>query len=199
MIEHDRHILDRLLQGDDSAIETLFENYFAALCTVAHRILQNSDASKDVVQDVFVRLWTNRESLKINTSLWGYLKRSVINAAIDTTRRAYEKTKSPLEDAGNPAAEEAGMEEVIEGNEAASMVNEAIARLPDRCRLVFVLSRHEELTYKEIAEKLEISPKTVENQMSKALKLLRKWLQPLLVPDQAGDDGPGSSPRMTDQ
>ena len=160
----------------------LFASYFSPLCQVSHRIVQNGDTAKDIVQDVFVKLWTNRKQLNIATSLHGYLKQSVINASIDHQRKAYEKKKIRWDDAAghlDNLVDHAGPI-ALESQDTTRIVNEALTRLPERCRLVFVLSRHEGLTYRQIADKLEISPKTVENQMSKALKLLRKLLTNVL-------------------
>ena len=170
---------------DEQGINMLFADYFVPLCHVAHRIVHNSDAAKDIVQDVFVRLWTHRSKLTISTSLMGYLRQSVVNAGIDHQRRAYEQKKVSLNkhDALENAAVSLtvdGTAERIEGDELKKQVNYAVDQLPDRCRLIFVLSRHEGLTYKQIAQKLEISPKTVENQMTKAFKLLRKSLAAVL-------------------
>lgn len=159
----------------------LFSHYFVPLCSVAFRMVQDSDVAKDIVQDVFVRLWENRDKLDIKTSLWGYLKRSVANASIDHTRRSYEKTKTPLAPTHDRAEDAATAEESMQAKDTQRLVDRAIGQLPDRCRLVFVLSRHEGLSYKQIAEKLGISPKTVENQMTKALKMLRVALKPVLV------------------
>ena len=181
MTDHDRDILERIKRNDEQGIDKLFAHHFAPLCMVANRIVQNEDAAKDIVQDVFVKLWTERENVQVKSSLRGYLKQSVVNAGIDYTRRHYEKKKASFEGSSELPAVSGDAERDLESKEIARWVDRAVARLPERCRLVFVLSRHEGLSYKEIAEKLEISPKTVENQMSKALKVLRKALKPLLM------------------
>ena len=179
-------ILALLRAGDERGINMLFATYFAPLCQVAFRIVHNQQAAKDVVQDVFVKLWSNREKIHIQTSVLGYLKQSVTNASIDNQRRAYEARKvqwdasKGLEDATVETAT-AHVEHDVEAKETAALVERAIAELPERCRLVFILSRQQGLSYKQIAEKLEISPKTVENQMSKALKTLRKTLSSVLT------------------
>ena len=179
-------ILALLRAGDERGINMLFATYFTPLCQVAFRIVHNQQAAKDVVQDVFVRLWTNREKIHIQTSVLGYLKQSVTNASIDNQRRAYEArkvqwdTSQGLEGATVQTAT-AHVEHDVEAKETAALVERAIAQLPERCRLVFILSRQQGLSYKQIAEKLEISPKTVENQMSKALKTLRKTLSSVLT------------------
>lgn len=163
----------------------LFSEYFAPLCVTAHRIVNNSDTAKDIVQDVFVRLWSQRAQLNINTSLQAYLKKSVVNASIDHKRKGYELRKVRMDEAvmagkEAPTSHAESADKLVEGKDAAEQVDRAIAQLPDRCRLVFTLSRHEGMTYSQIAEKLRISPKTVENQMSKALKSLRLSLAALL-------------------
>lgn len=174
-----------LKAGDERGINMLFNTYFSPLCQVAFRIVHNQQAAKDVVQDVFVRLWTNREQLHIQSSMLGYLKQSVTNASIDNQRRAYEAKKVQW-DPGSGLAQATvqtattHVEHDVEAKETAALVERAISTLPDRCRLVFILSRHHGLSYKQIAEKLDISPKTVENQMSKALKLLRQALATVL-------------------
>lgn len=163
----------------------LFSIYFVPLCQVAFRIVHNQQVAKDVVQDVFVRLWTNKERLHIQTSILGYLKKSVTNASIDNQRCAYEARKVQWDAASNLQqatiqTATTHVERDVEAKETAALVERAIGQLPERCRLVFILSRREGLSYKQIAEKLEISPKTVENQMSKALKILRKALATVL-------------------
>ncbi len=174
-----------LRAGDEQGINMLFHTYFTPLCQVAFRIVHNQQAAKDVVQDVFVRLWTNREKINIQTSVLGYLKQSVMNASIDNQRRAYETRKvrwdssSRLEEATVQTAT-THVEHDVEAKETQALVERAIAQLPERCRLIFILSRQQGLSYKQIAEKLEISPKTVENQMSKALKTLRQTLSTVL-------------------
>ena len=180
-----QQIIKQLREGDEKGINALFSLYFAPLCQVALRIVHNLDTAKDIVQDVFVKLWTHRMQLQIKTSLMGYLKQSVVNASIDHQRLAYEQRKVSLDHPATAGPEplSAGSEAadiVVEGKEVALLVDQAIARLPPRCRLVFTLSRHHGLTYKQIAAQLDISTKTVENQMTKALQTLRALLAPLL-------------------
>lgn len=174
----EKAILRRLKENDEEAVRWLFSNYFSLLAGVAYRIVQDQDAAKDVVQEVFVRLWTHRQTLHIKTSLQSYLRRSVVNAAIDHKRRYYEKNRESLDDQQDWGVEMTAVEAKLGEEETRLQINRAINTLPERCRLVFVLSRHEELTYAQIAEKLNISIKTVENQMTKALKILRKALRP---------------------
>ena len=172
----EQDILRLLKDDDENAIRRLFTTYFVPLVGVAYRIVQDQDVAKDIVQDVFVRLWTNRHTLSITTSLNSYLKRSVVNASIDHKRLFYEKNKMPVEEGRSLRSYSAPADENLQEMELKKQVKAAINTLPDRCRLIFILSRFEELTYAQIAEKLDISIKTVENQMTKALKVLRKKL-----------------------
>ena len=173
----EQEILDRLKNNDEGAIRWLFATYFTPLAGVANRIVQDQDSAKDIVQDVFVRLWTHRNTLQITTSLQSYLRRSVVNASIDHRRRFYEKNKEALDDFGEWIDESPLADRELREQDTKKQISEAISTLPERCRLIFVLSRYEELTYAQIATRLDISIKTVENQMSKALKILRKKLK----------------------
>ena len=173
----DQEILKRLKANDEGAVRWLFSTYFSPLAGVAYRIVQDQDAAKDIVQDVFVRLWTHRDTLQITTSLNSYLRRSVVNASIDHKRRFYEKNKQSLEGQGEWEDVTTTAEEKLREEDTKQQINRAISTLPERCRLIFILSRYEELTYAQIAEKLDISVKTVENQMTKALKVLKKKLK----------------------
>ena len=172
----DQEILKRLKENDEEAVRWLFSTYFSSLVGVAHRIVQDQDMAKDIVQDVFVRLWSHRDTLRITSSLQSYLKRSVVNKAIDYKRRFYDKNKEALDDQKERFYHINHAEDRLSEEDTRQQINHAINTLPERCRLVFILSRHEALTYAQIAEKLDISIKTVENQMTKALKILRQAL-----------------------
>ncbi|MBX2821704.1 MAG: RNA polymerase sigma-70 factor [Rhodothermaceae bacterium] len=173
----EQEILKRLKENDEEAVRWLFSTYFSPMAGVAHRIVRDQDAAKDIVQDVFVRLWTHRNTLQISTSLHSYLRRSVVNAAIDHKRRFYEKNKEALSDQKEWEDEIPPVDAALREEDTRLQINQAISTLPERCRLIFVLSRFEELTYAQIAKKLDISIKTVENQMTKALKILRQALR----------------------
>lgn len=144
------------------------------------RILPDSGLAEDLVQEVFLELWRKRSGIQIQISFRAYLRRAAVN-----------KTLNYLRDQRLPISDEEFMpfqlasstpqaDETLETSELKEEIDRAISALPERCRQVFVLSRFEELSAKEIADLLDISPKTVENQMTKALKSLREWLGPLL-------------------
>jgi RNA polymerase sigma-70 factor (ECF subfamily) len=124
------------------------------------------------VQEVILELWNKKDSLEVNTSLFAYLKRSVYNRSLN-----FIKSRAKIASDEQPLLlmkdKEDSIEEELYGSEMASKLNKVIESLPEKCRHVFALSRFEEKTYNEIAEMLDISSKTVENQISKALKILR--------------------------
>ena len=165
--------LIKLLQTDTSrAIDLLFRMHYTYLCQSVYRILPNTTTAEDLVQDVFYELWKKKDNININTSIRAYLRRAARNKTLNYIR----DQKMQFEDEENSPELESGAEsssEKLETQELQQHINKAIEALPERCRLVFSLSRYEEMTYAQIATSLGISIKTVENQISKALKLLR--------------------------
>ena len=146
-----------------------------------HRLLKDESMAKDIVQDVFFKFWTNRDHLNIQSSLKGYLKRSCVNAALDYLRKRKNFRKVENEEilVQSPSTMRNAAQN-LETEELQAKVDAAIDSLHPKCRTVFMLSRKEELTYREIAEKLDISVKTVESHMGTALKKLRVLLNPYL-------------------
>ena len=159
-------------KGDEKAFNEAFDLYYSRLCFFADIILHDFDLSRSMVQQVFVDLWIKREKLQID-SLKSYLYQSVRNASFDVLKhkKAESKYLSTLE-----KTESAQITDLIEEAELADRINRAIQNLPEKCREIFVLCRFEELKYSEIAARLNISVKTVEMQISIALKKLRKEL-----------------------
>ena len=157
-------------------LEKLFKGHYKSLCNVAFNIVNDRAAAEDVVQDVFLKIWKKREELSINTSLKGYMFRSTINTALNHIEN--RKRNFPFHNEIN--------EEILGGTEKAEdqlmemelkeKLTQSINRLPVKCKQIFILSRFEGLKYAEIAEKQNISVKTVENQMGKALRRLRRYL-----------------------
>lgn len=158
--------------GDEKAFNRAFDLYYTSLCFFADNILHDFDLSRSVVQQVFVDMWVKREKLQV-VSLKAYLFQSARNAALDVLKhkKAESKYLSMLD-----KSEKESMTDWIENAELADQINKAIDKLPEKCRQIFILCRFEELKYAEIAEKLHISVKTVEMQVSIALKKLRNEL-----------------------
>ena len=166
--------------GDRVAFKALFRLHYRPLCAFAMGYLKNGDQAEDLVQDLFFRLWLDREKVNITTSVKAYLYASVRNRCLNAVK-AGSKVRALNEDIDDRLQEEERTED--EHTERIARVQAAVEALPEERRKVFKLSRYEGLKYHEIAERLGISVKTVENQMGSALKTLRielKDLVPLL-------------------
>jgi RNA polymerase sigma-70 factor (ECF subfamily) len=158
--------------------EWIFRQYYQNLCNYAHTWLKDMDASEEVVQSVFVRLWEKKELLSIDTSIKSYLYKAVYHASLNEIRHRKIKEQyihmQKEEEVSGPDINSGAKE--LEGK-----IEKALLTLPEQCRLIFRMSRFEELKYREIAAVLNISIKTVENQMGKALRLMRENLSDYLT------------------
>jgi len=169
----------RLLARDDShAFETLYARHWEELYKTAFFLLKDGAACKDIVQTIFIWLWEHRKSLVIQ-SLPAYLKAAVKFKIANHIRDGRIRYGFFEELAGfHPLAQAAGSEEELEVKELAAIIRQAIDYLPGRCREIFRLSREEYLTNQEIARRMGLSVKTVENQMTIALRRIRASLGP---------------------
>lgn len=175
----EKEALQLLRKGNEEAMEWIFREYYAFLCQAIARILPDAHLAEDLSQEVLLEIWKRRDALLISTSLKSYLRRSAINKTLNYIRSQKirwddEDKLTQLAFAGSGAVEN------MQAEELKTAIDAAIDSLPERCRLVFSLSRFEEMTYQEIASQLGISVKTVENQMSKALKTLKALLGSML-------------------
>ena len=175
----DRELLQRIQAGDEGAYDTVFRTWYPVLVRVAGALLREVDAAEEVAQEVMLELWRRRHVVDASISLRAYLLRSVRNRSLNhlrhlRVRRETESDVAALYDAP------LGSDEPIVAKELSDAVQVALRELPPRCREVFELSRIHGLKYAEIAEALEISQKTVEAQMGKALKIMRERLAPWL-------------------
>lgn len=164
------------LRSDDSgALRAIFEAYYAMVRHTTDRLVADASLADDLAQEVFIRLWQKRAEIQIEGNLGGYLRRMAINEAL-----AHMRKKQLLVFEERSGQEELASFEHTDGallqGELQQAIEQAINALPSACRAVFQLSRQESLTYQEIAKQMNISVKTVENQMSKALKFLRSRL-----------------------
>ena len=172
--------LTKRLQADDqTALKELFEAHYTHVCAAIHRFTTARSVTEDLAQQVFIRFWQKRHQITINSSPGAYLQRMAINEALAWLRSKKNLQPDPLpahlpDDDRHLAPDP---EEQLLQQELHEQVLHAIQSLPPRCREVFVLSRFEQLSYREIADKLGISIKTVENQMGKALRLMRERMQ----------------------
>ena len=176
-------LLSAIQRGDQEAFDALFRRYSQTLCAYGHRFVDLEDA-EEIVQDSLLWIWENRENLFIETSLSSYLFKMIYRKAlnklahIDATQRAdtrfYEEMQEMLQDT-----------DLYQVEELTQRIKDAIATLPESYREAFVMHRFRDMSYKEIAEILGVSPKTVDYRIQQALKQLRVDLKdylPLLLP-----------------
>jgi RNA polymerase sigma-70 factor, ECF subfamily len=170
-----------LRRGDEAAFDAVFRAHYAPLCRYATGLTDGDpDEAEDLVQQAFVKLWEKRDTLDFNWSVKAYLYKMVHNTALNRLRHQQTKQKYQQYNLALPLenAQEQPQDTLPELRER---LQEALNELPPQCRNVFELSRFEELKYREIAELLDISIKTVETQMGKALRLMRLRLADYLV------------------
>ncbi len=164
--------------GDYIAYRDLFNCYYYTLCTYSMRVVVFREVAEEVVSDVFVKLWKNREQIEVHTSFEAYIYRSVRNQSLDYLKLKLHRVRKreTLESIQwNPAyADHHTPAEEVLFNEFFDRVEGHINDLPRQCQLIFRMSREQGLRYREIAEQLKISIKTVETQMGRALKVLRE-------------------------
>jgi len=168
---------------DQQLFEQLFNEYFVQLTNFAKSYVRDEDAAKELAQDAFINLWQKKDEIDKEKSIKSYLFTTVRNRSLNYIRDN-KKYKSEFLDIELEKSNDFFEGDILTSKELQERITASINSLPDKCRRVFEMSRFEDLKYKEIAEELNISIKTVENQMGKALKVLRKDLKeylPILI------------------
>jgi RNA polymerase sigma-70 factor (ECF subfamily) len=176
----DKELLELLRKDDSSAFEPIFSQLHTPLCKLAFHIVKDPEQAKDIVQEVVIRLWRMRHDLAIRESLLSYLRKAVVNTALNFLEHNRRFARQLFEGDGPPQFISNPTDEQISYRELEQKANQAIENLPARTRIVFTLIRSEEMTYKEVAGSLHISTKAVEKEMMKALKLMREALKDYL-------------------
>lgn len=169
-----------ITEGNEAAFEMTFKTYYKPLCHYAYSFLNDKNEAEEVVQTTFIKMWEKKTELVIESSLKAYLHSMVRNGCLNVIK--HERVKQQHAQQHLQAAEQSRelVTEKVFSNDLESKIHQAMKALPEQCRIVFQLSRFEELKYQEIAEQLQISVKTVENQMGKALKIMRTQLKDYL-------------------
>jgi len=172
-------ILQRMIEGDEKALKYFFDTYYDDLCNFVNGYLRDEPLSEDIVQSIFIYLWDKRESIPYRGSMKSYLYMASKNKSLNYLRntknknrileRLFVEPKTIVEDDSS---------HFMEFDELKMIISNAIDKLPPQCKTIYQLSREEGLTHKEIAEKLEISTKTVENQMTIAIRKIKDFIQP---------------------
>ena len=173
----DSESIERILKGDVEQFESLFRSSYVSLVRYAKTLIKDHDTAEEIVQDLFFRFWQDKEKIKIESSLTGYLFRSVHNKCLHyidhnkvVERHAVEAMYIKSDSPENPS-------DILHYKELQARIARILERLPERCGKIFYMNRYEGMTYNEIATKLSISVKTVESNMGRALKEFRKELK----------------------
>lgn len=179
-------LVEQVAEGNEIAFERFFKTYFKSLYAYAFTMLEDEIMAEEVVQQVFYKIWEKKEQFGIYTSVKAFLYKAVYNECLN-----YLKHQKHITDHQNHVVyvnrnrasdDNAAMR--VELNELQSHLQTAMSELPEQCRTIFYMSRFDELKYREIAERMGLSIKTIEAQMGKALKILREKLidfLPLLI------------------
>jgi len=178
-------ILKQLKEGNKAAFEYIYQEYYEMLLYVSLQYISNREDAKEAVQDAFVKLWTNRITIKESANIRNFLYTIVKNNCLNILKkqevvlRSQENLKWMEMHYQYEAMNRLGFD-TLEFKELQQKIEESIDKLPDHCKEVFKLSRFSQLKNKEIAQKLNISEKTVESHMTKAIRLLKDDLKPYL-------------------
>lgn len=175
--------IEKVKSGDELAFELLFRKYYVQLCSFANKFTSNTAESEEIVQEVFLNVWKKREQLKLDQEIRPYLYKSVQNLCFNIVqhRKVVDQYYAIIDIAYQNRVEDFDTYESVLYHDLQDKVEEAISELPTECRRIFQMSRKEGLKYKEIADKLGISVKTVETQMGRALAKLKVELKDYLT------------------
>ncbi|MFC2139132.1 RNA polymerase sigma-70 factor [Bacteroidota bacterium] len=173
-------LAEKIKSGDPAAFEKLFRTYCQNLVNFSRRYIRDKQIAENIVQDVFLKIWQNRHTIDSSQSIKSYLFAAVKNESfkhlrhLDVETRSYDKIVKLVNVEKTP-------DEVLDEKELQEKVNSALNDLPEKCREIFFMSRFDKLKYAEIAEILDISIKTVETQIGRALKKLRENLSAAIM------------------
>jgi RNA polymerase sigma-70 factor (ECF subfamily) len=171
-------IFGRMADGDQHALRFFFDKYYSNLCNYVNLYIHDQSVSEDIVQELFIYFWEKRGTINIDTSVRSYLFRASRNKYLNHLRNEKShysikmEVNSGIETFVNPE------DNLIDSRQLEVIIDTVVANLPPRCREVYNLHRNDDLSNKEIASRMNISVKTVENQMTIALKRLKEQLAP---------------------
>lgn len=176
-LREEQYLLSELKRGNKEAFNRLFHAYYVDLVLFGGNFIREKEAVEDTVQNVFLRLWEEREQFPVETSLQSYLLKAVHNSCIDELRHRKIVHDYHIAAGYDTPLEEYDTENYVLYSDLHTQLQEALGKLPEKAREAFELNRFEGLKYTEIAERLDISQRTVEVRIGKALALLRTYLK----------------------
>ena len=179
MIEksEDLYLFGRLKKGDKKSFEKLFYKYYEPLCNFALLFLKESKPAEEIVDDVFITIWKKRKQLEITINPKAYLYRSTRNAVFSFLRKNKIDITPFTHDALNIESDNLLPDTLMIKDELQTKITDILSRMPKQAGLVFRLHKIDGMKYREIAETLNISVKTVENHMGKALRLFKEFYE----------------------
>jgi RNA polymerase sigma-70 factor (family 1) len=176
--KNDAEALIKMAEGDMTAYRFLFYRHFTDLCNFLLIYLHSKELSEEIALEIFTFVWEKRESLQIKVSFKSFLFASAKNKAISYYRKEQKRIFSLFDAKQSLSLEDAYSQNFLENNELRELINSAVGKLPDKSRQIYLLAWEENLSYKEIAEQMGITTKTVENHIGIALRKLRETLNP---------------------
>lgn len=179
LYENEAEIIVRLRDDDREALKVIYEKHWQALYISAYNILKDKEACEDILQEIFIQLWQRRGTLNIKTSFTAYLFTATRYQVFHHIRKSAGRQElfENLEERFLTDAPDS----LLNTKELQQIIQAAVENLPEKCREIYKLSREQHLSYKSIAEQLQISPKTVENQIGIALKKLQDTINRFMV------------------
>lgn len=173
-------LIEGIREGEEFAFEYVFKLYYRRLCLFAQKYVRDSQTAEEVVSRVFKKLWEKRKTIHINESLASYLFQSVYHESLNHLN-SFSQRQKPTDSVHSDLKDHRGTETSflyrLYADELEEKIQQGINNLPSRCRDIFYMSRYKELSHKEIAKKLGLSVRTVENQIAIALEKLREMLK----------------------
>lgn len=173
---NDIDLVKRLQENEEQALTIIYKEYWEIMYVAAYNLVKDRSVCEDIVQEVFISLWQRRAKLQIKTSLKSYLYTSTVYKVYDHFSKNKKMLKDELFDNFENKIETSNPETKLMHEELIHLLDSIIETLPDKCKEVYKLSRENMLSNKEIAEQLNISQRTVEGHISKALKILKESL-----------------------
>ena len=173
-------VMSALRQDSKEAFSLLFQTYYTDLVLFCGNFIKDKDSCEDIVQSIFLKLWNDRKNIQIEISLKSYLLKAVRNSCLDEFRHI-EIVRQYETEFGSSALDNYDTENYILYSDLYAHLSRALEKIPDLYKEAFVLNRFEGLKYREIAEKLNVSERTVEVRVIKTLDLLRKQLKDFFI------------------
>ncbi|MDP2335957.1 MAG: RNA polymerase sigma-70 factor [Bacteroidota bacterium] len=178
IFKNDTEALLQMADGNLTAYRFLFDHHFSDLCNFLLLYLHSKELSEEIALEIFTYIWEKREILQIKATFKSFLFASAKNKAISLHRKEHKAVFTSIEAGESTMTEDSSSQHIMENNELREIIDAAISKLPEKSRQIYQLAWEENMSHKEIAGKLGITPKTVENHVGIALRKLRESLKP---------------------